>query len=991
MGITRNPDGTGAIDPQDSSNPLYKARTVDVWLPLVKGIQEVIQEEQVSAPVDPDIIAPLNTIAPSFIPTSFRIGDVLTTDSIGIGTWTGTAPIDYIIEIKKNGETLTLPYTIPESDLNATYVGQVVGYNAKGFTVANTLSTSAVVPAPFAPINTVAPSFASITPVVGEVIDEAKINLGVWRGNPTPTLTYKVFKGVIQLVIPYTIPVGDVGLQYRIEVEATNGIGSPVVVSSDLSDAVTTLNVAPSIVSASVSDLSPEVGQTLSAVVSAAGNPIPDLAIQWLRYPGPVTIVGAIEPTYLVTEDDISFGLALTVIPTNSEGTGTPFTTAITAAVPIPQAAPNPTVAPAWVDNTPSIGDTITYDSVTNGTWSGYPPPTFSKQYKRNGSNINVPYTVVDADADATFICVVTATNFTSTAYTTPATVAVPAPPTTDIVPKGYAVGTTTVGAMPAHVTGDFLVGIVYKETNTKDVTMPTGHRWTLERFVENDFNAARMFSKIADHNNEGFGTSNSDLAICLNFGNVESIDGVNALSSGPTNNIGYGAPTPFTGDGLSRVLQFVGMTGLDNNVEVPPTGMVNLMSHVGASNKVAVHDTGGYVSSYAGRSSAVGGTAASYVTIAAELRKKGAPVVVDPPPPDPPPPVGATLTASGPVQSTHDGQVIQNLHIKVTGGNVDTTNINQVNNHMSITGATGWCLKITHKGVIVRHCLLEYENGAAVLIINAADVQVTDTEIIRNHNLTGLTGVPYAHRQCYGIWAQNCPDLEIGPKVKISKASCSIQASDCLRIWIHEYDSRDPRGIDERVSRVRVPGGQAWVNFLRGQHIQLNRCHGYLIEWYDGIADVNNSHTEDNTSLFGATHGTIRDSLIDGNNGRPGWAILFEAGAQRGLVERVDTVRQYNGHTNSYCTDRVTHRNNRNFDVHSLNVDNGTGRSASGWLNWGIGAGRADFFACSMHRTSNNETYNRSFADTYQMSRNDSPSIQPRARQNIKFSWTPA
>ena len=73
--------------------------------------------------------------------------------------------------------------------------------------------------------------------------------------------------------------------------------------------------------------------------------------------------------------------------------------------------APVNTVTPV-ISGTNAVGQTLT---TTNGTWTGIPSPTYTYQWKRDGSNIggatSVTYVLVEADADTNVTCEVTATN----------------------------------------------------------------------------------------------------------------------------------------------------------------------------------------------------------------------------------------------------------------------------------------------------------------------------------------------------------------------------------------------------------------------------------------------------------------------------------------------------------------------------------------------------------------------------------------------------
>jgi hypothetical protein len=80
---------------------------------------------------------------------------------------------------------------------------------------------------------------------------------------------------------------------------------------------------------------------------------------------------------------------------------------------------PSNTVAPV-ISGTPTVGQTL---SSTTGTWTGNPTPTYTYQWKRNGSNIasatSSTYTLVQADATFAITCAVTGTNVAGAAEAT--------------------------------------------------------------------------------------------------------------------------------------------------------------------------------------------------------------------------------------------------------------------------------------------------------------------------------------------------------------------------------------------------------------------------------------------------------------------------------------------------------------------------------------------------------------------------------------------
>jgi hypothetical protein len=103
-----------------------------------------------------------------------------------------------------------------------------------------------------------------------------------------------------------------------------------------------------------------------------------------------------------------------------SQGTGlsTPPGLLADAVTPTP-AAPVNTVIPA-IFGTPIVGLTIV---ATNGSWTGYPTPTFTYQWNRDGTPIagqtSQSYVVVSADIGEDITVTVTATNSEGSASAT--------------------------------------------------------------------------------------------------------------------------------------------------------------------------------------------------------------------------------------------------------------------------------------------------------------------------------------------------------------------------------------------------------------------------------------------------------------------------------------------------------------------------------------------------------------------------------------------
>lgn len=92
--------------------------------------------------------------------------------------------------------------------------------------------------------------------------------------------------------------------------------------------------------------------------------------------------------------------------------------------VPVPVAVPANTVLPT-ITGVAQVGVTLT---AANGTWTGNPTPTFTRQWKAAGTNISgatsSTYITVTGDIGKVITCVVTGTNNQGTASATSAATA---------------------------------------------------------------------------------------------------------------------------------------------------------------------------------------------------------------------------------------------------------------------------------------------------------------------------------------------------------------------------------------------------------------------------------------------------------------------------------------------------------------------------------------------------------------------------------------
>jgi hypothetical protein len=156
------------------------------------------------------------------------------------------------------------------------------------------------------------------------------------------------------------------------------------------------------------------IGSTLSSTTGTwTGTPTITYSYQWKR--AGVDIVGETNSTYVLVVADYNVAITCVVTATNAFGSASATSNSITGT----GVAPVNTVAPV-ISGTPTVGQTL---SSTTGTWTGNPTPTYTYQWKRNGSNIasatSSTYTLVQADATFAITCAVTGTNVVGQAEAT--------------------------------------------------------------------------------------------------------------------------------------------------------------------------------------------------------------------------------------------------------------------------------------------------------------------------------------------------------------------------------------------------------------------------------------------------------------------------------------------------------------------------------------------------------------------------------------------
>lgn len=162
-------------------------------------------------------------------------------------------------------------------------------------------------------------------------------------------------------------------------------------------------------------------GQTLTASTGSwSGTGAITYAYQWQRCDANgatcVNIAGATGNTYLLKTADVGKTLAVAVTATDTTGSATAYSSAAGPIAPA-GAAPAYTTQPE-ISGNPVVGQTL---AVSNGTWSGTTPISYSYQWQRCDAAATKcdliagataqSYTLVAADAGHTLLVGVTATN----------------------------------------------------------------------------------------------------------------------------------------------------------------------------------------------------------------------------------------------------------------------------------------------------------------------------------------------------------------------------------------------------------------------------------------------------------------------------------------------------------------------------------------------------------------------------------------------------
>lgn len=286
------------------------------------------------------------------------------------------------------------------------------------------------------PLDTAAPSVSG-TPAVGSTLTCAA---GTWTGTLPLTYSYVWTREGSPIggatASTYVVDAADVDLAIGCEVTASNSAGSETAVAAEVVIQPSgPANTAAPLVVGTV-----EAGETVTCLPGTwTGAPAPTFTFQWLR--NGAVVAAQVSDTYDVLRSDAGRALACRVTATNPAGSA--VATSSTVAVPA-VAAPANTALPV-ITGTPTVGQVLT---CSNGTWTGAPAPTFSREWLRAG--VAVPgavfeqYTVSTSDVGLAIRCRVAAENIVALRTATSAAVTIVAPPTNTVAPR--VTGTVALG-----------------------------------------------------------------------------------------------------------------------------------------------------------------------------------------------------------------------------------------------------------------------------------------------------------------------------------------------------------------------------------------------------------------------------------------------------------------------------------------------------------------------------------------------------------------
>ena len=318
----------------------------------------------------------------------------------------------YLYTASSNPNVSTFSINIPNNIPAQTSVSLVITLSTSPVVSANASFTVTAASVP--PTNLVPPTITG-TPASGQILT---VSTGTWSGTVPITYSYAWYRKTNTISFAeingattnsYTVTGADAGTSIYAAVTASNGINNGNQTASSNTVSISTGTNIPANTSAPAISGTTTVNQvlTVSNGTWTGTSPI-TYTYQWKR--SGVNISGATSATYVLQSIDAGNTLTCIVTATNSAGAvsaNSNNTSTITSSGTIPVN----TVAPA-ISGTTTVNQTL---SVTNGTWTGTTPFTYTYQWYRSSAAIsgatNSTYVLQILDVNNPITCIVTATN----------------------------------------------------------------------------------------------------------------------------------------------------------------------------------------------------------------------------------------------------------------------------------------------------------------------------------------------------------------------------------------------------------------------------------------------------------------------------------------------------------------------------------------------------------------------------------------------------
>jgi hypothetical protein len=218
------------------------------------------------------------------------------------------------------------------------------------------------------------------------------------------------------------------------------------------------------------------------------------------------------------------------------------------------------------------------------------------------------------------------------------------------------------------------------------------------------------------------------------------------------------------------------------------------------------------------------------------------------------------SLTASGPVTVTTNGQIIELLRITSTNGP-----------GISVDG---------HSGVVIRNVEIRHAGGHGIDIARSDDILIENVSI--EHTGAPASGQnPNADLDNIYCNGSARPTIK---NVRLTRGSSGIYLVECPNSQLSFVEGHDFRGP-----------------FPRGQVVQWDKSdHGTLEDF--SVECGATSWTEDNVNMYMSLDMAVRRGLVDGNNSPSGVGVIFDGDTSTGVVEDVDAVHMGNGCFSDYA-----------------------------------------------------------------------------------------